>query len=279
MLGDRVKGKPKERWWKKDIWVWGTRFFAIMGICSLLTFVVVAGVDQNGHPTFTNVWEAVGESRDSWLVLLSGALAVATYGLFKRTSDLAEETKAVVLGAKDQMEQAERHHQQGLSGIVILEVEQVQIVAPAIIRKDPSKPTSWNTTVSVTAKIVNVGNGPAFGVELTGLIAGKPFDEKMLVGTIRAGKTSKTEINLNLNLETVGENKPTLEFLADLIVRVTWRTSFESEGRTDYEYQGNAIDGTFDETEVFFKEKVFIPGLMPFRRDMPKSTSGTVTPP
>jgi hypothetical protein len=48
----------------------------------------------------------------------AAALAFVTGGLFRYTAALAKETKDVVRASKDQFDQAEKHHRQGLSGIV-----------------------------------------------------------------------------------------------------------------------------------------------------------------
>jgi hypothetical protein len=65
-------------------------------------------------------WKFIGENSTQLLTILTLVLASATFGLFKRTAMLADATKQLARETVNSALLTDWHHQQSLSGVMVL---------------------------------------------------------------------------------------------------------------------------------------------------------------
>ncbi len=96
------------------------------------------------------VWIGLGTSKEQLLTILTGVLAVATYGLFRRTADLAQRTADAGL-------LADMHHQQSLSGLIVMQ-------RAVVIFASRESGGQLMPILQLRGDLRNVGFGPALDV-------------------------------------------------------------------------------------------------------------------
>ncbi len=100
------------------------------------------------------------------MAIFTWQLALRTRKLAEETGTLAAETRDLVKASAGQIEQAERHHQEGLMPIIFVRIDcstHVTVVQNWGTGNDAPQPA---LALRIQGEIVNVGPGPATDVEM-----------------------------------------------------------------------------------------------------------------
>jgi hypothetical protein len=104
-------------------------------------------------------WKFIGENSTQLLTILTLVLASATFGLFKRTAMLADATKQLARETVNSALLTDWHHQQSLSGVMVL--SRARVIFRLEMRLD-----SRRSLLQLNGQLRNVGFGPAMRVRV-----------------------------------------------------------------------------------------------------------------
>lgn len=209
--------------WMDNRWI--TRPAAVL----LVVGLVIIG----GGPRV--VWHVLGEYQAQFLILLTAALAWATYGLFKGTADLAAEARAGTVAI-------ERQYQQSLSGrLVIKNFEitsgrrnQFDVVQTQGFLQGPTY-----SYVRPCGELFNVGGGPAFRVRAQLIAPNGGIIEGNYPGDLNANEKHDLPQSAMVvsPIEFIFEQSEGIVGFAkfeDHLLRLTWYNVFGASCLTEY---------------------------------------------
>ena len=182
------------------------------------------------------------------LTLVTTLLAIATYGLFERTAEMAKATNDALELSRQESDRENERHQQSLSGILAVNNMRLTNGNPEGDSDGQAwSPQSgpWKQDVYILGDVRNVGFGPALGAKISVYVSNIPFSSGALshqwsveIGTWNAGDSHHVGPEAS-DLQTVEYlrklSRPLNEAdYANAKILVEWRTLFGQLQKTEY---------------------------------------------